>query len=257
MKVTVCELSNTIGGLERDWQSLVCHVKSESSDLVLLPEMPFSPWVAWNKDFDKKTWEKSVAEHDEWMKRLPELAPAVVVGTRPNIKDGKRFNEGFAWEMETGYHSVHEKYYLPNEEGFREATWYERGNGEFAVYQTSKAKIGFLICTEMWFNFHARQYAAEGIDLLLCPRATPVSTVDKWIAGGRTAAIVSGAYCLSSNFGHSRGQGFDWGGAGWIIEPEEGNIMVLTSDQLPFVTMEIDLKAAENAKSTYPRYVKD
>jgi len=43
MKVTVCELRNDPEGLDQDWTALVAHVKSEKSDLVLLPEMPFYP----------------------------------------------------------------------------------------------------------------------------------------------------------------------------------------------------------------------
>ena len=194
MKVTVCELSNEPVGFERDWQGLVSHVKAEASDLVLLPEMPFYTWPAWSKQKDNNTWKASVEAHDQWMPRLAEFAPAAVVGTRPVIKDSRFFNEGFIWEPASGYHSAHVKYYLPNEEGFWEANWYERGNEEFSLYQVNQIKIGFLICTELWFNAHARDYARQGIHLLVCPRATPGSTVDKWIAGGRTAAVVSGAF---------------------------------------------------------------
>jgi N-carbamoylputrescine amidase len=102
---------------------------------------------------------------------------------------------------------------------------------------------------------HAREYARQDVHLLLCPRATLAPSVDKWIAGGRTAAVVSGAFCLSSNFGGD--DGLQWGGNGWIIEPEGGNILGLTSPENPFLTLEIDLGVAEAAKQTYPRYVLD
>jgi hypothetical protein len=46
IKVTVCELSNEPKYFEKDWQALVAHMKSEGSNLVLLPEMTFSPWAA-------------------------------------------------------------------------------------------------------------------------------------------------------------------------------------------------------------------
>ncbi|MGD8305002.1 MAG: nitrilase-related carbon-nitrogen hydrolase, partial [Desulfobacterales bacterium] len=120
----------------------------------------------------------------------------------------------------------------------------------------NQAKVGFLICSELWFNQHARDYARQGVHLLVCPRATPKASVEKWIAGGRTAAVVSGAYCLSSNFSGARANGPDWGGAGWIVEPEEGAILGLTSEKHPFITLKIDLQAAEKAKGTYPRYVR-
>ena len=57
MKVTVCELGNDSDALAQDWQSLVAHVKSEASDLVLLPEMPFHPWVAQIDQVDPTVWQ--------------------------------------------------------------------------------------------------------------------------------------------------------------------------------------------------------
>lgn len=255
MKVTVCQLRNDPDDLAHDWEGLVAHVKAEASDLVLLPEVPFYPWVAWTRSFDPAAWESSVAAHDEWMLRLSELASAVVVGSRPVNKGDRHLNEGFVWESEYGYRAVHAKYYLPDEEYFWEASWYERGEREFSAVQSRKARVGFLICTEMWFTEHARAYAKQGIDLLVCPRATPMSSADKWIAGGRTAAVMAGAFCLSSNRGNIDRQGTEWGGNGWIIEPEAGNVLGLTSREQPFLTLEIDLRAAEDAKLTYPRYV--
>jgi len=257
MKVTVCELRNDMDALKLDWQSLVTHVQSENSELVLLPEMVFYPWLAKTRQVDTGAWETSVKVHDQWMLRLDELSPAMVVGSRPVIRSGKRINEGFIWDANTDYNAIHTKYYLPDEEGFWEASWYKRGEYDFSIVEKNKARIGFLICTELWFNFHAREYAKQGIHLLVCPRATPATSVEKWIAGGRTAAVVSGAFCLSSNFSGDSEEEMKWGGNGWIVEPEEGEVLGVTSQKQPFLTMEIDLKSAETAKNTYPRYVLD
>ena len=255
MKITVCEIRNNQKELEQDWQRLVNHIRFEKSDLVLLPEMPFYPWVARTNQGDPDVWKMAVEAHDQWILRLSELSANVIVATRPAVKNGKRLNEGFVWEESSGYQAVHHKYYLPDEEGFWEATWYERGNYDFSVFQCRMAKIGFLICTELWFNEHARQYGKEGVHLLVCPRVTPKSSTDKWIAGGRTAAVVSGAFCLSSNLVGKNTDEIDFGGAGWIIEPEEGNVLGVTTPENPFLTVDLDLKIAEKAKHTYPRYV--
>ena len=255
MKVTVCELRNEPGYLEQDWQELVDHVKSEVSDLVLLPEMPFYPWIArWNQ-VDDEIWKASVEAHDRWISRLTELETTLVISTRPIIREGKKFNEGFVWDSANSYKGVHRKYYLPDEEGWREASWYDRGEGEFSVIQSRIGIIGFLICTELWFNFHAREYAKQGVELLVTPRATEITSVDKWLTGGRTAAVISGAYSLSSNYSYGNKGNIEWGGSGWIIEPEEGQVLGVTSRKHPFLTLEIDLTAAQNAKHSYPRNV--
>lgn len=257
MKVTVCELRNDSAGLELDWPALVEHVRSEKSELVLLPEMAFHPWLAGTNLIDPELWQGAVSAHDLWIGRLSELAVRVVIGTRPVIQNKKRLNQGYIWQSDTGYRPVHAKYYLPDEESYWEASWYDRGDRDFNVVQIDGLNIGFLICTELWFAAHAREYMLQGIDLLVCPRATPKSSVGKWLTGGRTAAVISGAYCMSSNFCGSSIEGSEFGGTGWVIEPEEGNVLGTTSPDQPFLTVEIDLEIARNAKHTYPRYVKE
>ena len=257
MKVTVCELTNDPTSPGTQWEDLAAHVQSEQSDLVLLPEMPFYGWLPASRTVNPKEWNRSVASHDQWAARLGELGAPTVIGTRPIVEENTRYNLGFVWDSENGEQGVHKKHYLPDEEGFWEATWYARGERDFTPHQARGATVGFAICTEMWFLQHAREYGKQGVQLLACPRATPAGTVKKWIAGGRVAAVVSGAYCLSSNFSGQAGSLGKWAGAGWIIEPEEGTVLGTTSRDMPFLTLDIDLQAADAAKRTYPRYVLD
>ena len=44
LKVTVCQMHNEREPFAQDWEQLVSHIRSEKSQFVLLPEMPFSPW---------------------------------------------------------------------------------------------------------------------------------------------------------------------------------------------------------------------
>lgn len=257
MKVTVCELPNEAKALEPAWSELAEHVGTQSSELVLLPEMPFFRWLAHTRDVDAGQWEQAVDAHENWIVRLTDLAPATVISTRPITLNGKHQNAGYVWESKREAQTVHTKYYLPDEAGFWEASWYERGDGDFSLTDTSKGKVGFLICTELWFNQHAREYGKQGMQILVCPRATPNPTAPKWIAGGQAAAVVSGAFCLSSNLGGTTPEGGDYAGIGWIIEPDEGKVLGLTSPEQPFLTLDIDLAEADRAKKTYPRYVPD
>ena len=83
---------------------------------------------------------------------------------------------------------------------------------------------------------------------------TPHASTQKWLAGGRAAAVCAGAYCLSSNLWTPPGGKVDCGGLGWIISPE-GDLLAQTSVDSPFATVEIDAAFARASKSTYPRYV--
>lgn len=253
MKVTVCELNNDPDIFLQDWEQLILHLKTMNSDLVLLPEMPFCHWFASSSHFSSKIWEEAVIVHDKWIAQFKELSSSIVLGSRPVNSGNKRLNEGFVWEKED-YRAAHAKYYLPDCEGFWEATWYDRGNGDFTPVRSSKGVIGFMICTEIWFMEHARAYGKKGVHLIANPRATKRVTLEKWLVGGRAAAVVSGAFCLSSNLVTFNKKEADLGGQGWVIGPN-GEVIALTSQEQPFVTVEIDLSEAEYAKQTYPRSV--
>jgi N-carbamoylputrescine amidase len=253
MKVTVCELHDDRTAFAAEWQQLVAHMRAEGSEFVLLPEMPFCQWFADSRSFDATVWEAAVNAHDEWEHRLRELAPAVVAASRPVDFGNERYNEGFVWDAEHGSRAVHAKAFLPDEAGVWEASWYNRATPEFSPFQldpVDSVSLGFLICTEMWAMDEARLYGQEGVQLLLTPRGTAAKTLDKWLAGGRVAAIVAGAYGLSSNRFDESGS---FGGQSWIIDPD-GEVLGLTSREHPFVTLDLDLTLADLAKTSFPRY---
>lgn len=261
--ITVCQLRSDEEGLATDWDRLRSHVAQHESDLVLLPEMPFYPWPFWQQSFSEEVWEASITAHMQWQERLAELPATVVAGTQPVNGDGEqRYNRGFVWESTAeAVTCPHTKRYLPDEAGFWEASWYARGNGPFKPVPlqlpgAGEVSAGFLICTELWFMQKAREYGQAGAHLLLTPRATEKRTVDKWLAAGRTAAIIAGAFSLSSNhFGHDDIP-VSLGGLGWVIGPD-GEVLALTTPTRPFATVHIDLAQAERAKHTYPRYVEE
>lgn len=254
--MTVCELNDEPELFSQDWENLVRHVRRERSDLVLLPEMAFFPWLFGRRRYDASLWEKALKAHNDWIRRLVDLSPALVLGTRPEDSGGRRVNRGFVWDIQTGLRPVHIKHYLPDEEGYWEASWYSRGDGSFSAVKCGPAAVGFLICTDLWFFERSRQYGKQNVQILVGPRATPRSTLDKWLVAGRAASVVSGAYCLSSNRVAPPGHKSDLGGEGWITDPD-GEVMGVTSQEQPVLTCEIDLKKADRAKSTYPRYVPD
>lgn len=214
--------------------------------------MPFAPWLAVSPDFSARAWDDAVKSHEHWMTRLSEIAPAAVIGSRPVTRAGRRMNEGFAWSAAGGAAAIHDKRYLPDETGFWEARWYEPGDRSFEPFEAAGIRVGLMICTDMWAVNHAIDYGQAGVQLIATPRATGRPTVDKWLTGGRVVAIVSGAFSASSNW-TAAGDDGDFGGCGWIIDPD-GVPLARTSAAQPFQTISIDLSAADAAKRTYPRY---
>jgi N-carbamoylputrescine amidase len=254
-RVAVCQLDGDGTPLERQWARLRDHIASSAAELLVLPELPFSPWLpAWSR-VNAAAWDDAVAAHDAWVAKLDELGAAVVVTSVPVIDEGRRYNEAVVWVVGQGVVARRRKTYLPEEPGFHEASWYERGPISFEAASTPLAQLGVLVCTEVWFGEHARGYGRHGVEVLAVPRATPSGSLQRWKAACQVAAISAGAFCLSSNRSGREGD-VTFGGASWIINPE-GEVLAQTTEDAPAITVDVDLLAAVAAKRTYPRYVDD
>ncbi len=255
--VTVAQIDNRAEQRETDLINLAKHLQENSTDFLVLPEMPFHHWLANDNRPTIQDWEKAVDAHEKQLAKFTEMGYPDLLSTRPITKEnGRRQNSAYVWTNDKGVQDFHSKWNLPDEEGYWEATWYDRGDKNFEVARVKDIVLGVQICTEMWFFEHSRQYAKQKIDLLCVPRATPHASVSKWLAGGQAAAVVSGAFCLSSNLYVPKTESPDIGGFSWIISPE-GDILATTDRDTPFVSVEINLEDAKVAKKSYPRYVHD
>jgi N-carbamoylputrescine amidase len=232
---------------------VVDHARRHRPQLAVLPELPFAPWLPASDQVDPDAWADAAAAHERWLDRLPELGAEVVVASRPTVVDGRRRNEGFVWMAGVGLVGSRAKTFLPDEEGFHEATWYERGPVRFDPVMTSLGPVGVLLCTELWFPEYARALGRAGVGLLAAPRATPVESQDRWEAVARVDAITAGAYLLTAN---RRGQAgpATFGGGSWVVDPD-GEVLVHTTHGTPAVTVQIDLAVVRAARGSYPRYV--
>lgn len=257
MKVTVSQLSNDIKQFEKEWEELKVHCKLNKSELILLPEMPFYSWIAHQPEINNTQKIAAVQAHEKWLQRIEELGDAIVAYSKPIIEGDKFYNTAFIWTKETGHQKVHTKYFFPEEEGFYEETWFDRTPKNFQLIEIKGIKIGFLLCTELWFTQYTRAYGLEGMDILFCPRASGKSSIDQWIRCGQTSSVIGGAYCLSSNRSGIGADNFNWGGTGWICQPMDGTLLGVTSNDSPFLTIDIDLAKSKQAKKEYPIYVKE
>lgn len=256
MNVGVCEMPSDLEAGDDAWSALCDRVRDQAPELFVLNEMPFGRWVASAPTFDALKWNEAVTLHEQGIARLEELGAPVVVGSRARELDGRRVNEAFVWTAENGAVGVHTKQHFPNEPGYFEARWFEAGERHFRVVPVGELQAGFLICTEIMFNEHARHYGRNGAQLILAPRAVGMASLPRWLVAMRMAAIVSGCYVLTSNRTGTDDAGQLFGGRGWVIDPE-GDVVAQTSATTPVVFHEIDVDFVSRAQADYPCYVKE
>ena len=197
----------------------------------------------------KQALDQAQKEFSKWETQVRRLVSAREL-------DSARVNEAFVWTARDGAIGAHTKQCFPDEEGYYEARWFERGERNFRVVSAGDAKVGFLLCTEIMFNEHARRYGRNGAQLILSPRAVGKASLPRWLVAMRMAAIVSGCYVLTSNRGGTDSKGQLFGGCGWVIDPE-GELVAQTSRATPIVFHEIDTDYIARAQKEYPCYVKE
>jgi N-carbamoylputrescine amidase len=256
IRVAVCENPPELVPGSDAWTSFCRRVKEHSPALLLMNELPFGAWIASGPSFVQAAWDTSTDIHNAGLSLLEDLGVNVVALTRPNLEAGRRVNQGIIWTKQTGEQALHTKQYFPNEDGYFEARWFEPGQRHFRTMPAGEIRCGFLICTELMFNEHARHYGREGAHLILVPRAAGATSLARWLVALRMAAIVSGCYVLSSNRAGTDSRGQSFGGAGWIIDPT-GEVVAQTSPDSPVVCVDIDLDSVERAQKQYPCYVRE
>ena len=92
MRVTVTQFSDTVP--EYEWAALIEQAAAESTELVVLGEMPFARWPAATNRVAPAEWQEAVDLHDARIARLGELPGVAVAGSRPVLLAGVPHNEG-------------------------------------------------------------------------------------------------------------------------------------------------------------------
>lgn len=254
--VGVCETPADLGADTPGWARFSQAVSWRSTDLFLLSELPFGPWISSGARFEAAAWDESMRLHEAGLRCLGDLGADWVAGTRPLVQDDRRVNHGFLWNEAAGLADIHAKQHFPNEEGYFEPAWFQPGTTRFQIAQAGPLRVGFMICTEVWFNEHARAYGRAGAHLILVPRVVGTETLSRWLGAMRMAAMVSGCYVLSSNRGGVDAKDQVYGGTGWIINPN-GDVVAKTSAADPLAFHEIDLDLVREAQKSYPCYVNE
>jgi N-carbamoylputrescine amidase len=251
VRVAVVEADPELEVGHPSWTSLATKLARVAPDLVVLNELPFGRWLAASDCFDQPAWQRSITIHDTCLAELGELGVPAIVGSRPAEREGRRVNEGFTWTPDGGVVGVHAKQHLPQSPGYWERTWTEPGRRSFEPTSLAGLKIGFMICTDIMFPEHARQYGRQGVDLIVCPRAMPPVAAPLFAAALSMAATVSGCYVASSNRGGTDSAGEPFEGRGCIINPA-GVLVAQTNPLDDVVCVDIDTETVRWKQTVYP-----
>jgi predicted amidohydrolase len=131
---------------------------------------------------------------------------------------------------------VHRKVYLPTYGMFDEQRYFAAGD-RFRSFKTSFGRAGILVCEDIWHLSTAYILSLEGVDMIICPSASPGRgiTTDERLGTAESYGLVCRTYAqfLTTFFlycnrvGYEDGANF-WGGS-MVIGPN-GDIIAQEED---------------------------
>ncbi len=243
--------------------ALVEEAAGGGAALVVFPELSLTGYFL--KDLVP---EVALREELETVDRLAAASRTVdVVAGCVLETDDARFYNASLYFAGGRLHHVHRKVYLPTYGLFDEARYLSQGDRFrtfaaplLAAGSSRPWQAGTLICEDMWHPTAAGLLARQGVELFICPSASPgrgvvhghaLGTARSYDAMTRTYAQLFTAYLLYCNrVGFEDGIGF-WGGSravgpdGRLLEEPAG------SDEC-LVLHRIDLAAVRRARIANP-----
>ena len=217
-------LGDVAANLDRHLE-LIAEAGGAGAALVVFPELSLTGYFL--KDLVPDV---ALREHSPELERLAAACAGVdvVVGCVLESEDA-RFHNASLYLSGGRVHHVHRKVYLPTYGLFDEARYFAQGDRfrTFAAPMQAAApprpwRAGTLVCEDMWHPTAAALLARQGVELMICPSASPGRGVMRGHALGnpgsydamtRTYAQLLTTYLLYCNrVGFEDGVGF-WGGS--------------------------------------------
>jgi agmatine deiminase len=136
--------------------------------------------------------------------------------------EGKFFNSAVVIDSNGEILGTYRKAHIPHDPYFYEKDYFEAGDSEYKVYDTSFARIGVLICYDQWFPEPARICALMDAEIIFYPTAIGYvkgytsedgDWYDAWKTVQRAHAIANGIHVAAVNRVGEEDELQFWGGS--------------------------------------------
>jgi len=221
--------------------------------LAVLPELALDPWVPAGRTVREEEAEDPRGPRLQTLSMAAREAElAVLGGAIVRDRAGRRRNRALLLDRRGELIASFDKLHLPCEEGFWESDHYEPGETLAKRIDLEGLALGVQICSDLNRPQGSQILAAQGVEVILAPRATPQASYDRWLTVGRANALTCATYVISVNRPPEPGLPLSPGGHSFCVDPE-GRVIAESSDPLTLVTLEP--ATVERARREYPGYL--
>jgi N-carbamoylputrescine amidase len=247
----------------------VAEAKAAGADVVCLPELYRSPYFCQKEDpalFDLA--EPVPGPSTEALGRAARQAGVVVVvPIFERRAAGLYHNSAAILDASGEMAGLYRKMHIPDDPAFYEKFYFTPGDLGFRAFDTSKGRIGALICWDQWYPEGARLTALQGAVVLFYPTAIGwhphekaqhgAGQRDAWRTIQRAHAIANGVYVAVVNrVGHEvppeGGPGLEFWGSSFVADPFGAVVAEASTDREEILVATVDLARIEEVRRNWP-----
>ena len=250
MRIALAQINPIVGDFKgnlKKIKELIEEAQRRNADIVIFPELSLSGYLPEDfllrEDFLKET----LKTLEEVIKFSEGLNTSIVLGYPKLSEEGLVFNT--LGVIENGeLLGEYYKHYLPNYGVFDEYRYFKPGD-RLLTLEFKNAKVGFLICEDIWHPTLARNYSLLGIDLLVSINASPyeVGKFDrklKFVSARSTDGLFYTAYV--NLVGGQDSLVFD--GRSFVVSPKGELVYVCKPFEEELAVLDIDTEAVKRAR---------
>lgn len=236
----------------REW---VTRARDAGAQLLVFPELSLTGYFL--KDLVP---DSAIRLGDATMSELSRMSDGLdlVVGAVIEEPDHRYSNASLYFSRGELVH-LHRKVYLPTYGMFDEQRYFAAGD-RFRSFRTAFGRVGLLVCEDVWHLSTAYILGLEGVDMIVCPSASPgrgittderLGTAESYeLAGRMYAQFLTTFFVYCNRVGYEDGANF-WGGS-MVIAPN-GDIVAREEDaDEALVLATLDLGQVRRERLSYP-----
>jgi agmatine deiminase len=199
-------------------------VAKKGAQIVCLQELYRTRYFPQQENLDVKNLAEAIpGESSNLFSVLAKKHKMVIIAPLfEKTKNGKFYNSAVVIDSNGEIMGTYRKAHIPYDPYFYEKDYFEPGDSEYKVFDTSFARVGVLICYDQWFPEPARINALKGAEIIFYP--TAIGYVkgytsddgdwhDAWKTVQRAHAIANGVHVAAVNRVGEEGELTFWGGS--------------------------------------------
>src|SRR6185312_15294498 len=252
-------------------EAAIGEAAQRGAQIVCLPELFLGPYFCHKEDaalFDMA--EPIPGPSSDRLAAAAKKHGVVVIGSLFEKRmPGVYHNTATVHDADGQYLGIYRKMHIPDDPLYFEKYYFTPGDLGFKVFNTSRGKVGTLVCWDQWYPEAARLTALQGAEVIFYPTAIGWHPKEKaeygeaqhsaWEASMRGHAIANGTYIAAANrIGHElppdgdMNGGLEFWGGSFVYDPFGRLLQRANVDREEVLIVQCDRKLMEDVRRNWP-----